>query len=258
MPRFAANLSMMFTEVPFLDRFEAAAQAGFKGVEFLFPYEHPADEIAARLEANGLTQVLFNLPPGDWTRGERGLAALAGREVDFEAALRQALSYAEALKCPRVHAMAGLVHHGTSRATYIANLRKAARMAKKLGVEVIIEPINTRDIPGYFLNHTSEARAIIYEVGEPNLGLQFDIYHRQIVDGDVATAIREYANLTRHYQIANPPDRGEPDEGELNYAWLFKLIDEIGFDGWIGCEYRPRGGTIEGLKWVEHCGVRLG
>ena len=258
MPRFAANLSMMFTEVPFLDRFEAAAKAGFKGVEFLFPYDHSAKEIAARLEANGLTLALFNLPPGDWTKGERGLAAMTGREADFEAALRQALSYAEALRCPRVHAMAGLVHHGTSRATYVANLRKAARMAKDFGVEVIIEPINTRDIPGYFLNHTSEARAIIYEVGEPNLGLQFDIYHRQIVDGDVATAIREYARLTRHYQIANPPDRGEPDEGELNCAWLFKLIDETGFDGWIGCEYRPRRGTVEGLKWVERCGVRLG
>ena len=149
MPRFAANLSMMFTEVPFLDRFEAAAKAGFKGVEFLFPYDHSAKEIAARLEANGLTLALFNLPPGDWTKGERGLAAMTGREADFEAALRQALSYAEALRCPRVHAMAGLVHHGTSRATYVANLRKAARMAKDFGVEVIIEPINTRD----FSNH---------------------------------------------------------------------------------------------------------
>lgn len=258
MPRFAANLSMMFNEVPFLDRFEAAANAGFKGVEFLFPYEFPASEIAARLKANGLTQVLFNLPPGDWTKGERGLAALPGREAEFEAAARQALAYAEALECPRLHAMAGLVHHGASRATYVANLKKLARMAGDSGVEVIIEPINTRDIPGFFLNRTSEARAVIYEVGEPNLGLQFDIYHRQVMEGDAATAIREYAALTRHYQLASPPDRGEPDEGELNYPWLFKLIDETGFDGWIGCEYKPRRGTIEGLKWIERCGVVLG
>ncbi|HEX7074662.1 MAG TPA: 2-oxo-tetronate isomerase [Hyphomicrobiaceae bacterium] len=258
MPRFAANLSTMFNELAFLDRFEAAAKAGFTGVEFLFPYEHPADEIAARLDANGLTQVLFNLPPGDWTKGERGLAALPGREEAFAAAMRQALTYAEALKCPRVHAMAGLVHHGASRATYVANLKKAARMAQDFGVEVLIEPINTRDIPGYFLNRTGEARAIIYEVGEPNLGLQFDIYHRQVMEGDIATAIREYAPLTSHYQIANPPDRGEPDEGELNYGWLFRLIDETGYEGWIGCEYKPRRGTVEGLKWAERCGVRLG
>lgn len=258
MPRFAANLTMMFNEVPFLDRFEAAAKAGFKGVEILFPYEYAIDEIAARLKANGLQLVLFNTPPGDWNKGERGLAALPGREAEFEAALRQALKYAEALGCPRVHVMAGLVHHGASRASYIANLKKAATIARDHGVELLIEPINTRDIPGFFLNRTSEARAVIYEVGEPNLKLQFDIYHRQVMEGDVATAIREYAPLTRHYQLANPPDRGEPDEGELNYAWLFRLIDETGFDGWIGCEYRPRRGTIEGLKWAERCGVCLG
>ncbi|MGE8942787.1 2-oxo-tetronate isomerase [Leptospira interrogans] len=258
MPRFAANLSMMFTELPFLDRFEAAAKAGFSGVEFLFPYEFPADEISARLKANGLSQVLFNLPPGDWTKGERGLASLAGREADFEAAVAQALKYAEALECPRVHAMAGLVHQGAVRATYVSNLKKAARMAASSGVEVIIEPINTRDIPGFFLNYTADARAVIYEVGEPNLGLQFDLYHRQVMEGDVATAIKEYAPLTRHYQLAGPPDRGEPDEGELNYPWLFKLIDDTGFKGWIGCEYRPRKGTVEGLKWVDRCGVRLG
>ena len=258
MPRFAANLSMMFNEVPFLDRFEAAAKAGFKGVEFLFPYEHSVEEIAVRLKANGLQLVLFNLPPGDWTKGERGLAALPGREEEFEAALRQALTYAQALGCPRVHAMAGLVHHGASRPTYVANLRKAARIARDYGVEILIEPINTRDIPGFFLNRTNEARAIIHEVGEPNLGLQFDIYHRQVMEGDVAPAIREFAPLTRHYQLANPPDRGEPDEGELNYAWLFRVIDETGFDGWIGCEYRPRGRTMDGLQWAERCGVRLG
>lgn len=258
MLRFAANLGTMFNELPFLDRFEAAAETGFKGVELLFPYEHPAAEVAARLKANGLSQVLLNLPPGDWTKGERGLGALPGRESDFEAAARQALAYAKALGCPRVHAMAGLVHQGASRATYVANLRKAARMAQDFGIDILIEPINTRDIPGFFLNRTSEARAIIYEVGEPNLGLQLDIYHRQVMEGDVATAIRDYAHLTRHYQIANPPDRGEPDAGELNYSWLFALIEETGFDGWIGCEYKPRRGTLAGLEWVERCGVRLG
>jgi hydroxypyruvate isomerase len=258
MPRFAANLSMMFTELPFLDRFEAAAKAGFRGVEFLFPYEFPAAEIAARLKANGLSQVLFNFPPGDWAKGERGLAALAGREAEFDAATRQAISYAEALGCPRIHAMAGLVHQGAQRSVYVSNLKKAARMAAASGIEIIIEPINTRDIPGFFLNRTGEARAVIYEVGEPNLGLQFDIYHRQVMEGDIATAIRDHAALTRHYQLASPPDRGEPDEGELNYPWLFKLIDETGYQGWIGCEYRPRRGTAAGLKWVEALGVKLG
>lgn len=257
MPRFAANLSTMFTELAFLDRFEAAASAGFKAVEFLFPYDFPAAEIAARLAGNGLAQVLFNLPPGDWARGERGLAALAGREAEFDAAVRQALAYAAALGCTRVHAMAGLVHHGVSRPTYVANLRRAARMAAQEGVEILIEPINTRDIPGYYLNLTSEARAVIHEVGEPSLGLQLDLYHRQVMEGDVATAIREYASLTRHYQLAGPPDRGEPDAGELNYSWLFDLIDGTGYQSWIGCEYKPRKGTREGLKWIERCGVAL-
>jgi hydroxypyruvate isomerase len=258
MPRFAANLSMMFTELPFLDRFEAAAKAGFKGVEFLFPYEFPANEIAARLKANGLTQVLFNLPPGDWSKGERGVTALSGRETELEAGAQQALAYAEVLGCPRLHAMAGLMHHGAVRATYIKNLKKIAKMAGSAGVEILIEPINTRDIPGFFLSRTSEARAVIFEVAEPNLGLQFDLYHRQVMEGDVATAIKEYAPLARHYQLANPPDRGEPDDGELNYPYLFRRIDETGFRGWIGCEYKPRRGTLDGLRWVERCGVTLG
>jgi hydroxypyruvate isomerase len=258
MPRFAANLSMMFTELPFLARFEAAAKAGFKGVEFLFPYEFSASEIAARLKDNGLSQVLFNLPPGDWSKGERGLAALSGREAEFESAAKQALAYAEALACPRLHAMAGLLHQGARRATYVKNLKKLAKMAADAGVEILIEPINTRDIPGFFLNRTSEARAVIFEVAEPSLGLQLDLYHRQVMEGDVAMAIKEYAPLARHYQLANPPDRGEPDDGELNYPYLFRLIDEAGFRGWIGCEYKPRVGTLEGLRWVERCGVTLG
>lgn len=258
MPKFAANLSFMFNEVPFLDRFEAAAKAGFKAVEYLFPYEWPADDLAARLKANGLKQVLFNLPPGDWSKGDRGLASIPGREAEFEAAVVKALAYAKALECPRVHAMAGLRHMGASRPTYVANLRKAAKMAAAEGVEVIIEPINTRDIPGFFLNTTGEARAVIHEVGASNLGLQFDLYHRAIQEGDVTMAIAEFAPLTRHIQIASPPDRGEPDDGELNYGYLFRQVDASGFDGWIGCEYKPRRGTVEGLAWVRKHGLSLG
>ena len=258
MPKFAANLSFMFNEVPFLDRFEAAAKAGFKAVEYLFPYEWPAEDLAARLKANGLKQVLFNLPPGDWSKGDRGLASIPGREAEFEAAVVKALAYAKALECPRVHAMAGLRHMGASRPTYVANLRKAAKMAAAEGVEVIIEPINTRDIPGFFLNTTGEARAVIHEVGASNLGLQFDLYHRAIQEGDVTMAIAEFAPLTRHIQIASPPDRGEPDDGELNYGYLFRQVDASGFDGWIGCEYKPRRGTVEGLAWVRKLGLSLG
>jgi 2-dehydrotetronate isomerase len=257
MPRFAANLSFLFQDLPFLDRFDAAAKAGFKAVEFLFPYEFAKGDIAARLKANGLTQALFNLPPGDWTKGERGLAAIPGREAEFEQAIKTALDYATATGCKTVHAMPGLRHHGTDRKTYITNLKKAARMAAGAGVTVIIEPINTRDIPGFFLNTTAEARAVIHDVGEANLGLQFDLYHRAIQEGDVATAIREFGHLARHYQIASPPDRGEPDDGEMNYRYLFQEIDKSGFTGWVGCEYKPRGATIPGLKWAEACGVKL-
>ncbi len=257
MPRFAANLSFLFQDLPFLDRFEASAKAGFRAVEFLFPYDFPKQEIVARLKANGLTQALFNLPPGDWSKGERGLAAMPGREAEFEAAMKTALDYAKATGCKRVHAMPGLRHHGAERKTYIANLRKGARMAADAGVDVIIEPINTRDIPGFFLNTTAEARAVIFEVGEKNLGLQFDLYHRAIQEGDVAMAIREFGHLAKHYQIASPPDRGEPDDGELNYRFLFQEIDKTGFDGFVGCEYKPRGDTLAGLKWVKACGVTL-
>lgn len=257
MPRFAANLSFLFQDLPFLDRFEASAKAGFKAVEFLFPYEFPKEDIGARLKANGLTQALFNLPPGDWTKGERGLAAMPGREAEFEAAMKTALSYAAATGCKTVHAMPGLRHHGAERKTYIANLRKGARMARDAGVTVVIEPINTRDIPGFFLNTTAEARAVIHEVGADNLGLQFDLYHRAIQEGDVTMAIREFGHLAKHYQIASPPDRGEPDDGEMNYRFLFQEIDKSGYDGFVGCEYKPRGDTLAGLKWAKACGVSL-
>ena len=258
MPRFAANLSFLFLDLPFLDRFDAAAKAGFRAVEFLFPYDHPPGDIAARLKANGLTQALFNLPPGDWTKGERGLAAIPGREAEFEAAVATALRYAEATGCRRIHAMPGLRHHGADRRTYVANLRRAARLAAKNDVDVIIEPINTRDIPGFFLNTTGEARAVIHEVAESNLGLQFDLYHRHVMDGDVEAAIAEFAPLTLHYQCADPPDRGEPSLATVDYARLFRAIDETGYGGWIGCEYKPRNGTLAGLDWPAACGVTLG
>ena len=258
MPRFCANLNFLFTEVPLLERFEAAAKAGFKAVEIGNPYEASAGEIAAKLKANGLALALINTSPGDAAKGERGRSALTGREKDFDADLEAALAYCAATGCKLIHVMAGLVHQGARRETFVANLEKAARKAAAAGITAVIEPINRRDIPGYFLNKLSEARAIIYEVSEPNLGLQFDLYHRQVEDGDVAVAIKEYVALARHYQIANPPDRGEPDAGDLNYAWLLKEIDASGYKGWVGCEYKPRRGTVEGLAWTKACGVTLG
>jgi hydroxypyruvate isomerase len=258
MPRFAANLSMLFTEVPFLDRFAAAAKAGFKGVEFLFPYAFDVDDIRARLDQLGLEVVLFNLPPGHWDEGERGITALKGREDEFAAGVDLALRYAEALGCPRVHAMAGLDPHGTDRDVYLKNLTLAADWARGEGVDILIEPINTFDMPGYFLTTTEAARDVITEVGAANLGLQFDIYHRHRMQGGVLEAIAEFASLARHYQCANPPDRSEPQLDVLDYQRVFEAIDQTGFTGWIGCEYKPKGSTLEGLQWPRRCGVALG
>jgi hydroxypyruvate isomerase len=257
MPKFAANLNFLFTELAFLERFDAAAAAGFRAVESTNPYAASPAEIAARLAANGLTLALFNIAPGSEAKGERGLAGIPGREREFEQAMANALRYADATGCRSIHVLAGLLQHGAERASYVANLRKAARTAASSGVTVLIEPINRRDIPGYLLATTEEARAVIAEVGEANLALQFDLYHRQVAQGDVANAILAFAPLTRHYQIASPPDRGEPDAGELNYPWLFRLIDQTGYAGYVGCEYRPRAGTKAGLAWVAACGVTL-
>jgi hydroxypyruvate isomerase len=255
MPRFAANLSMMFTEVPFIERFGAAAAAGFAAVEFLFPYEHAAEEIAAQLHAHRLANVLFNLPPGDWAAGERGMASIPGRETEFRRGVGDALGYARNLGTPRVHAMAGLLpagaDRGTHRAAYVANLRFAADAAARDGLEVLIEPINTRDIPGYFLNTQAEAHAIREEVGAANLKVQMDLYHAQIVEGDIATKLRRYLPHVGHIQIAGVPERNEPDTGELNYPYLFRLLDELGYAGWVGCEYRPAAGTVAGLGWMR-------
>jgi hydroxypyruvate isomerase len=253
MPRFAANLSMMFNEVPFLDRFALAAKAGFKGVEFLFPYDHPAAEIAQRLKDNGLQQVLFNAPAGDFGKGERGMAAIPGKQAAFRDSIKLALEYATTLACPRLHIMAGLkpegVAHDTLTAVYGANLAYAAEECAKAGVKPIIEPINHRDIPGFFLNTTDQAAAIIAAIGPEKLGLQFDLYHCQITEGDVVKRVEKHLPLIAHMQVADTPGRHEPGTGEVNWPFVFKTIDALGFRGWIGCEYRPAGETLAGLSW---------
>ncbi len=255
MPRFAANLSMMYQELPFLERFGAAAKDGFKAVEFLFPYDFPASELRARLSAHGLTQALFNGPPGNWAAGERGLASLPGRADEFRRGVGQALEYARVLGNDRLHIMAGLIQPGEDRArhraTYVANLAYAAKEAASAGVTVVIEPINTRDIPGFFLNRQDEAHTICAEVGAGNLKVQMDFYHCQIVEGDLATKLKRYISGVGHIQIAGVPERQEPDVGEINYPYLFRLMDELGYAGWVGCEYRPRGATSAGLGWLQ-------
>jgi hydroxypyruvate isomerase len=258
MPRFAANLSLLYTEYEFLDRFAAAANDGFRAVEYLFPYAFEQRELAQRLADHGVAQVLFNAPPGQWDAGERGMACLPGREDEFKRGfVEQALPYAQALCCPRVHVMAGLVPPGAERAalhaTYVANLAWAAQQAASAGVDVLIEPINTRDIPGFFLNRQDQAHAVVQEVGAPNLKVQMDLYHCQIVEGDLAMKLRQYLPTGRvgHIQIAGVPERHEPDVGEINHPYLFSLIDALGYDGHIGCEYRPRAGTSAGLGWFQ-------
>jgi 2-dehydrotetronate isomerase len=254
MLRFAANLSFLYQEYAFPERFDAAARDGFHGVEYLFPYEYPAQEVAGWLRASGLSQVLFNAPPGNWAAGERGLAALPGKVDEFRAGIRKALEYAQALSCPRVHVMAGL--QPGQRSTFVDNMAWAAELAAPAGVQLLIEPINTRDMPGYFLNRQDDAHAIVREAGNPVLKVQMDLYHCQIVEGDVSMKLRKYLpeKNVGHLQIASVPDRNEPDRGELNYDYVFDQIEELGWDGWIGCEYRPRGGTSEGLAWMRKRG----
>lgn len=253
---------MLYPELEFLDRFAAAAHDGFKAVEYLFPYAFDTRVIAARLRDNGLQQVLFNAPPGSWEGGERGLACLPDRDDEFRDGIRQALDCAGALECPRIHVMAGLVPATSTRESsypiYIERLRWAAREAAKQDVDVLVEPINTRDIPGYFLNRQDQAHQAIDDVGASNVKVQMDLYHCQIVEGDVAMKLRRYlpAGNVSHIQIAGVPERHEPDLGELHHPYLFALIDELGYDGWVGCEYRPRrgsqpGGTTAGLSWLK-------
>ena len=258
MPRLSANLSFLFNEVPFLDRFGEAARAGFRAVEFAFAYDVPVHAIAARLEAHGLQCVLINAPPGDYAAGERGLAALPGREDEFAASFATALRYARALRCPRIHAMAGVLPpdadaglHTRARSTFVGNLRSACAEARPHDIAVLIEALNPRDVPNYLFSTQAAAHAIREEVGAPNLEVQMDLYHTQVVEGDLAVRLERWLPHIGHIQIAGTPGRHEPDLGEINYAWLLRRVDELGYDGWVGCEYRPLRGTLEGLAWRD-------
>jgi hydroxypyruvate isomerase len=253
MPVFAANLTMMFNEWAFLDRFDAAADAGFTAVEYLFPYEAPPEAIAERLARNNLQQALFNLPPGDWAAGERGIAALPGRFDALKADVERALDYAAATGVRRLHLMAGIAGPDDQDASssYRRSVTYTAERLAEKGIDLLLEPINGRNMPGYFLNDFGAAERLIAESGLPNLKLQFDIYHRQIIHGDVVMALRRLLPITGHIQIASVPSRNEPDGEELNYPYLFGEIDRLGYDGFIGCEYIPRGHTLDGLGWFK-------
>ena len=259
MPKLAANLSMMFNEVPFLDRFDAAAKAGFTAVEFLFPYEWPAAELKRRLAANGLTQALFNMPPGDWANGERGLASLPGRVQEFRDNVAKALDYAEILDCKLVHCMAGIppagTHPVTAAALFASNVAWAAEQAHKAGRRLALEPINHRDMPGYHLNTMAQGAAVVDALGIDRVGLQFDIYHCQTTEGDVTKRMEALFGRIVHMQIADVPARNEPGTGEIGWGFVLRRIDELGYTGWVGCEYRPKGDTVAGLAWRKRFGV---
>ncbi len=259
MPRFAANVSMMFGEHAFLDRFAAASAAGFKAVEFLFPYDLTPQEIADRIAAAGLAVALFNMPPGDWQKGERGLAAIAGRQADFRQSVRMAIEYGQIIGAARLHMMAGKAPSNDVAAskTYRDSLAFAADATARAGIGLLIEPLNGRDMPGYFLNDFNMAADIINELGHPNLKLQFDIYHRQILHGDVLEALRAMMPIIGHVQVAAVPLRHEPGSGELNDFRIFKALDDLGYKGYVGCEYRPANGTIAGLGWMESASATL-
>ena len=254
MPNFAANLTLMFNEVPFLDRFKAAKDCGFDAVEFLFPYEHKADEIAEKLDANGLTLALFNLPPGDWDAGDKGMSAIPGREQEFKDSVGVALEYARTFGNKTVHMMGGIIPGGVSMEqafeTYVTNYQYCADAFADLGIDVILEPLNTRDVPGYMISQNSSARSVIAAVERPNTGLQFDFYHVQIMSGDLATQFETHLDITKHVQIAGVPERFEPNVGEINYPYLFDLMDRLGYEGYVGCEYKPQNGTEAGLGWM--------
>lgn len=255
MPRFAANLSMLFTELPFLERFDAAAKAGFQGVEYLFPYDFSSAEIKAGLERNQLAQVLFNLPAGDWAKGERGLACHPGREEEFRAGVELAISYARVLGNTQVNCLAGICPQGADCAslenTFVNNLKYAADKLEAAGIKLVMEMINTRDIPGFYLNTTAQALAIQAKVGSSNLFLQYDIYHMQIMEGDLARTLQAQLPRINHVQLADNPGRNEPGTGEINYRFLFEHLERIGYQGWVGCEYKPLTTTEAGLGWLK-------
>jgi hydroxypyruvate isomerase len=255
MPRFAANLTMLFGEVDFLERFGAAKRAGFDGVEYLFPYDHDAKEIRRRLDEHQLTQVLHNLPAGDWAGGERGIACHPDRRAEFESGVGRAIDYATALGCTQLNCLAGIVPPGVERvrahAALVKNLAYAAPRLKDAGIRLLIEPINTRDIPGFFLTHTNQAIDIIREVGSDNVSVQYDVYHMQIMEGDLTRTIERHQQSIAHVQIADVPGRHEPGTGEINFAYVFGRLDQLGYRGWVGCEYKPARRTEEGLGWLR-------
>jgi hydroxypyruvate isomerase len=255
MPKFAANLTLLFNEVPFLDRFERAARAGFKAVEFLFPYAYPAADIKARLDANGLQLVLHNLPAGDWDAGERGIACHPERVAEFRDGVGRAIDYARALGVPQLNCLAGKVPAGVDetalRRTFVANLRYAAAELAKAKLRLLIEPINTYDIPGFYLTRSAQAISILDEVGADNAFLQYDIYHAQRMEGELAATAKKLLPRIAHIQLADNPGRNEPGTGEINYPFLFRWLDEIGYTGWIGCEYKPKTDTAAGLGWMR-------
>ncbi|TFZ05192.1 hydroxypyruvate isomerase [Ramlibacter henchirensis] len=253
MPKFAANLTMLFTEVPFLDRFERAAQAGFTAVEFLFPYDYPAGEIRRRLEANRLSLVLHNLPAGDWAAGERGIASHPDRIEEFRIGVGQAIRYAQELGVRQLNCLAGKAPAGVPASvlhdTLVANLRHAAGRLHKAGINLLVEPINTFDIPQFHLCRTSQALDLIDEVGAPNLLLQYDVYHAQRMEGELAATLARALPKIGHVQVADNPGRNEPGTGEIDYRFLFRHLDRIGYAGWVGCEYKPAASTEAGLDW---------
>ncbi|MDP6512059.1 MAG: hydroxypyruvate isomerase [SAR202 cluster bacterium] len=255
MPKFAANLTMMFNEVDFLDRFAAAADAGFKGVEYLFPYDYDKDQLAELLSQHGLTQVLHNLPAGDWDGGDRGIACDPDRVGEFQDGVGQTIEYAAVLNCPMVNCLAGIpprtVAASRIHATLLDNLKFAASKLGEAGIQLLIEQINTIDIPGFYITGTQQGRSIINDVGSSNLFLQQDIYHMQIMEGDLARTIAANLDVIRHMQLADNPGRNEPGTGEINWPFLFDFIDSTDYEGWIGCEYRPAGDTNEGLVWIK-------
>ncbi len=255
MPKFAANLTMLFNEVPFLERFAAARAAGFEAVEYLFPYAYDKNELAGLLKTHGLQQILHNLPAGNWDGGERGIACHPDRVEEFRAGVDKAIEYATALGCPQVNCLAGKVPAGVTReqahATFVANLKFAADKLKKAGLKLLIEPINSYDIPGFFLNYTAQAAAILDEVGSDNLYIQYDLYHAQRMEGELAATVQKHLARIAHVQLADNPGRNEPGTGEMNYPFLFRHLDAIGYTGWIGCEYNPKTTTIEGLGWIK-------
>jgi hydroxypyruvate isomerase len=253
MLRFDANLTWLFQEKPFSDRFAAAANSGFTGIEILFPYDHSASEIRAALQSNGQELVLMNAPPGDFDAGERGLAAVPGREKDFRETFSKALDYAETLDCKRIHVMSGITRGSNQTEadrTLLTNLEYALHMVENSGITILIEPINTRDFPGYYLTTVEQADRIRQELSHPALKIQFDWYHAQIMGGDLARRTEKFFSEIGHFQLAGVPDRAEPDSGEVYFPYLFHLVDSLHYDGWIGCEYRPNGRTEDGLGWL--------